>query len=102
HRDLQIEPCTAAPGGAIVDVTGEALLAAIEVDGGHPLTGLQQGNSNVQGGRGLARPALLVAQHDHVGRSGLSLTRLHKHRSTPVDIFKSWPLTVKSNARHRT
>ena len=95
HRHFEVEPGAARPGGAVVDVAGEALLAAVEVDGGDALAGLQQGNGDVQGGGGLARPALLVAQHDHMGRAGLSLTSLHQHRSTPVDIFKSRASAVK-------
>jgi hypothetical protein len=45
----------------VVDVTGETLLATIEIDGGDALARFQQGHSNVQGGGGFARTALLVA-----------------------------------------
>jgi hypothetical protein len=71
------------------------LLAAVEIDGGNALTGFQKRDSDVQGGGGLARPALLVAQHDNMCRAGLTLTSLHQHDSTPTDIFKSRKASVK-------
>ena len=67
------------PGTAIIDITGKAALAAIEIDGGDALAGLEQGHCDMQRGRGLARPALLVAEHDDMRRAGL-LCALHQHR----------------------
>ena len=84
HRDFEIEAGAARPGAPVVDVTGETLLAAIEIDGGDALAGLHQGDGNMQGGGGFTRTALLVAQHNDVRRAGLSLTSLHQHVSTPA------------------
>ncbi len=48
----------------VVDVMGEALLAAIQIDSGDALAGFHQGNGDVQGCSGFARTALLVTQHN--------------------------------------
>jgi hypothetical protein len=64
HREFEVEPGAARPGASVVDVTGKALLAAIEIDGGDPLARLHQGNGDVQGYGGFARPALFVTQHN--------------------------------------
>ena len=95
HREFEIEAGAARPGAAVVDVTGEALLAAIEIDGGDALAGFHQGNGNMQGGGGFARTALLVAQHNDMSRARLPLTSLHQHVSIPVDIFKLRATAVK-------
>ena len=86
HRDFEVETGAARPGAAVVDVAGKALLAAIEIDGGDALAGLHQGDGDMQRGGGFARPALLVAQHDHMRRAGLSLTSLHQHDFNPRTI----------------
>ena len=99
HRHFERQTGAARPCVAVADVTGEALLAAVEIDGGDALAGLHQGDSDVQGGGGLTRTALLVAQHDHMGRAGRTLTSLHQHHATPFDIFKSRAAAVKRNAR---
>src|SRR5882724_3726922 len=69
--DRQFERKTGAarPDAAIADITGEALLPAIEIDGGDALTSFHQGNGDVQRGGRFARTALLVAQHDDVSRA---------------------------------
>src|ERR1700716_1952577 len=87
HRKLQIEAGATRPDATIVDVTGETLLATIEIDGGDTLACLQQGHSNVQGGGGFARTAFLVAQHNDMRGARLALTRLHQHDLTPANIF---------------
>ena len=94
-RDLEIDTGTARPGAAVADVAGEALLAAIEIDGGDALASLHQGDGNMQGGSGFTRTALLVAQHDNVRRAGLPLTGLHQHVSIPWYIFKFRATAVK-------
>src|ERR1019366_149614 len=99
HRDFEIEAGAACPGAPVVDVTGEALLPAIEIDGGDALTGFHQGNGDMQGGGGLARTALLIAQHNDMSRARLPLTSLHQHSSTPVGIFKLPATAVKRNVR---
>src|SRR4029450_130629 len=78
------ETGAARPRAPVGDVAGETLLAAVEIDGGDALPGLQQGNSNMQGGRGFSGSALLVAEHDDVRRTELTLTRLNQHDSTPT------------------
>ena len=90
HRELEVEAGAARPGVAIVDVAGEALLAAVEVDGGDPLAGFHQGDSDMQGGRGFSRTALFVAQHHNVRRAEPPLTSLHEHDSTPAASSRLW------------
>src|SRR6478752_3798261 len=64
HREFEVETGAARPGAPVVDVARKALLAAIEIDGGDPLARLHQGNGDVQGYGGFARPALFVTQHN--------------------------------------
>ena len=71
--------CGCAQALPVVDVTGETLLAAVEIDRGNALAGLHQGDRDMQSGGRFTRTALLVAQHDDVRRTGLSLTSLHQH-----------------------
>jgi len=56
HRECEVETGAACPGASVVDVTGKALLVAIEIDGRDPLARLHQGNGDVQGYGGFARP----------------------------------------------
>ena len=98
YRQFEIEAGAARPGASVVDITGEALLAAIEIDGGDALAGFHQGNRDMQGGSGFPRTALLIAQHNYMSRARLPLTGLHQHVSTPVDIFKLRATAVKLNA----
>ena len=95
HGNFEIEAGAARPGAAVVDVTGETLLAAIEIDGGDALAGFHQGDRDMQGGGGFARTALLIAQHNDVRRAGLPLTSLHQHALIPWDIFKFRATAVK-------
>jgi hypothetical protein len=95
HRDFEIEPGAPRPGASVVDIAGEALLTAIEIDGGDALASLHQRYGNVQGGGGFTRTALLIAQHNDMSRAGLALTGLHQHVSTPEDIFKLRATAVK-------
>jgi len=60
NRNFEIEAGAPRPGPPVVDVAGEALLPAIEIDGGDPLARLHQGDGNVQSGGGFTRTALLV------------------------------------------
>ena len=80
----------------------ETLLAAVQIDGRDALAGLHQGNSDVQGGGGFARSALLVAQHNDVRRARLPLTGLQQHDRAPVDIFKFRASAVKSIAHYHS
>jgi hypothetical protein len=68
HRKFEVEPVRRAQARRLLDVMGEALLAAVEVDGGDALAGFQQRNRDMQGGGGFARTALLVAEHDDMRR----------------------------------
>lgn len=79
RRQLKIELGPARPGRTVVDVAREALLAAVEVNGGDALAGLQERNCDVQGGGRFAGSALFIAEHDDVRRAGLALASLHKH-----------------------
>jgi hypothetical protein len=60
------EAGAARPGASVVDVTGEALLAAIEVDGGDALASLQQRNGDMQGSGGFPRAPLFIAWNNDV------------------------------------
>ena len=84
HGDFEVETGAACPRAPIGDVAGKTLLAAVEIDGGDTLSGLQQGNSDMQGGGGFSGTALLVAEHDDMRRTELTLTRLKQHDSTPA------------------
>src|SRR4029079_1827663 len=84
HGDFEVEAGAARPRAPVGDVAGETLLAAVEIDSGDTLSGLHQGNGNMQGGGGFSPPALLVAKHDNVRRTELTLTRLNQHDSTPT------------------
>ncbi len=86
HGNFEVEAGAARPRGAVADVPGEALLAAVEIDGGDALTGFHQGDSDMQRGGGFPRTALLVAEHDDVRRAGLTLTSLNQHDSTPTPV----------------
>ena len=50
QRQFETETGAACPGAAIVDVTGETLLPAIQIDGGYTLAGFHQGHGNMQRG----------------------------------------------------
>jgi hypothetical protein len=67
---LDVEAGTARPGTTVVDVTGKALLPAIEIDSGNALTGFHQGNGNMDGGGGFSRSTFLTSKHDDVRRTG--------------------------------
>src|ERR1019366_3163325 len=76
------------PGASVVDVAGEALLAAIEIDGGDALAGLHQGDGDMQGGGGFTGTALLIAQHNDMSRARLPLPSLHQHFANPCGYLR--------------
>src|SRR3982074_2064479 len=88
YRELESEAGAACPGVSVVDVTGEALLAAIEIDGGDALAGFHQGNGDMQGGGGFTRTTLLIAEHNDVSRARLPLTSLHQHFCEPLSYLQ--------------
>jgi hypothetical protein len=55
--------CARGPGAPVLDVVGEALLAAVEIDGGDALPCLEQRHRDMHCGGRLARTALLIAEH---------------------------------------
>jgi hypothetical protein len=67
------------PPAAALDIVRKCPLARIEVDGRDALSRLQKGNSEMHGGRRLARPALLVPKHDDMRRVRLSLDSASTH-----------------------
>jgi hypothetical protein len=67
---LMSRPVTARPGTTVVEVTGKALLPAIEIDSGNAPTGFHQGNGNINGGGGFSRSTFLTSKHDDVRRTG--------------------------------
>jgi hypothetical protein len=95
HRNFEIEAGAARPGAPVVDVAGEALLPTVEINGGDALARLQQSDRNVQRGGRFTRTTLLIAEHNHVRRAGLSLGTLHQHSSSPKLIFKLRATAVK-------
>ena len=54
HRNFEIETGPARPCVAVADVAGETLLAAVEIDGRNALSGLHQGDGDMQGGSGFS------------------------------------------------
>jgi hypothetical protein len=77
------------------------LLAAIEIDGRYALAGFHQGDRDMQGGGGLPRTALLIAQHNDVCGARLPLTRLHQHDLDPCEYLQLRASAVKRNAHAR-
>jgi len=67
HRHGQRDRLALGIGRAIFDVAAERGLPRIEVERGHPRALGEQRHGDVQGGRRLARAALLVADHHHMG-----------------------------------
>src|SRR5258708_39868981 len=61
NRALEVEAGAARPGASVIDVTGEALLATIEVDGSDALAILQQRNGDMESNGGYSRNTLFVA-----------------------------------------
>src|SRR5262249_14917421 len=54
-RYLESQPGTPSPGTAVLNVVGEGLLPAVEVNRGNPLAGFHQRDSEVRCNRGLTR-----------------------------------------------
>jgi len=96
NRKLEVEAGASRPGPPIADVTGEALLPAVEIDGGDALARLEQGHGHVQRGGGFSRTALLVAQHHNMRRARL-LTCLHQHDLNLYAYLPSRTPPVKGN-----
>jgi hypothetical protein len=65
--NAEVELGVLGPGAAVLDVVAEAFLARVEIDGGHALAGLHQRDRDMHRNRGLARSALLIAEHDDMG-----------------------------------
>ncbi len=102
-RQFEIEAGAARPGSTVGDVAAETLLPAVQIDGGDTLACLQQGDGDMQAGRGLARPALLVAEHDDMRRAGLSLSSLQQHPEVPshyLQIASGWGQAKCDAGRH--
>ena len=57
----QFEVARLRPVAAVLDVVGEGLLAAVDVDRGDAEALIEQVDREMEGGRGLARAALLIA-----------------------------------------
>jgi hypothetical protein len=56
------------PNAAVLDVTGQASLPRVQIDGGNALPRFGQRDGRVHRHRGLARSALFIADDDHTGR----------------------------------
>ena len=70
---------------AVLDIAGEGALAAVGVDGGDALTGLEEGHRDMHGGGGLAGAALLVAEDDDVrGARRTGFDTHGKHSPVPI------------------
>src|SRR4029077_15202910 len=89
------------PSAAIIDVTGETLLAAIEIDRGDALAGFQQSDRDVEGGGGFARATLLVPQYNDMSRGGLALTCPHQHCSSPLSASSNYTRLRSREMRKR-
>jgi hypothetical protein len=53
-RQLEIPIGSPSPGTAVLDIMGEAFLAAVQIDGGNALTGFQQRDGDMHRNRGFA------------------------------------------------
>ena len=101
ERDLAVF----RPAGAVLDIAGERALAAVRVDGGDAVAHLQQGDGDMHRRRCLARPALLVAEDDHmrVSRCGRRFSRHQPRFRTGKRIPRSFkPLCTKRRRRSST
>src|SRR5690606_26778727 len=65
------------PHGAVFDVAGQRALTAVSIDRRYPGTALQQGDDDVHRRCRLARPALLIAEDNDMGRARRSRLTLH-------------------------
>src|SRR6185437_1306821 len=83
-RNFERRARALGPIAAVLDVMGEALLAAVEIDGGDPLTGLEQRDRYMQRRRRLTRTALLVSEHDYVRGLAVLTDRPHQHERPPL------------------
>jgi hypothetical protein len=68
------------PGAAIIEIVSEALLPRVEIDCRDTLSSFEQGNGDMQRGRGFSRAAFFVAEHDNVSGLFVFLDRLDQHR----------------------
>ena len=69
HRDVGLDEREGAPFGerrAVFEVARDGPLARVEVDDADPRPGMGQRDGDMDGGRRLARAALLVAEHDQM------------------------------------
>jgi hypothetical protein len=65
-RDFQIEARALDPIAPKLDVTGEALLARVEIDGGDALPDIHQGDRDMHRQGRFAGSPFFIAEHDHV------------------------------------
>ena len=72
----QVHIALAGPAGAVFQMAGEGGLTQIEIDGRHHLAHAHQRDGEVNGDGGFARPALLIAHHDHMRLAHAGARRL--------------------------
>ena len=72
-----------AMGAAIADVMRQGLLAAVHVDGGDAMAGIEQVDGQVEGGGRLARTALLVAHYN-------DMRPITRHRRPQISACTIW------------
>jgi hypothetical protein len=78
-RQFQGSAGTLRAATAVLDVMSKGLLAAVEIDGGNPLTGFQERYGNVHRGGRFARAALLVTEHNHMRGTRYATCCLKQH-----------------------
>jgi hypothetical protein len=90
RRQFQIDLIPPRPAAPALDIMGEGLLPAVQVDGCDALASLQQRNGDVHRDGGFARAALLITDHDDMRRGTQLMYGRGKHGcALTVGCFKA-------------
>ena len=89
HREPGLSACV--PIGAVLEMARETPLPRIEIDRRHALAEPRQRHGKMDGRRGLARPALLIADDDDVGAPAA-------HALVPLSRANNQSRSLESNA----
>jgi hypothetical protein len=80
-REFEVEASAARPGASVIYVTGQTLLATIEVDGSDALASLQHATATCRATVDFPEPPFSLPRTT----TRLALTCLNQHRSTSLE-----------------